>query len=280
MSVVTTTREDFIPVDPPTFINDEIKAQCRYLLSNVDHDGQPKRRQSFLLIGETGVGKNTLMRELTAELQIGYRRFPIHVGTTNDEVVGKVLLNENGTYFVEGILADGMKKGYMVMLDELNFARAEVLASINSVMDNDRILVVAENHGEVIHPHPDFCLVGAMNPGYAGTKNLNKAFMSRFDAVIELTYLPEEDEIKLLMDRVPGISRASAMAKVKVIQRVRSQQDTHTSVPASFRELENWARLEQGLGDQHTAFVLTVVNKAAPDERDALFEAYATIAGR
>lgn len=266
----TSTKQDFIPVNPPEFKNEKILHQVE---AAVDEN------KSVLLTGDTGVGKTTCARWIAAKRNMGFRRFSIHGGTTNDEVIGKILLNESGTFFVDGVLLDAMKKGYILLLDEINFARAEVLASINSLLDDDNFLVVAENNGELVRPHEDFRLLAAMNPGYAGTKQLNLAFMSRFWEVIHFDYLPEDEEIELLMERT-NCTRQSATAKVKVVNNIRrTQGERHGQVPCSFRELMNWTEVEAKLGDQNDAFVVTIVNKCGPEEREALFDAYRTVAG-
>ena len=153
-----------------------------------------------LMIGPTGAGKTSMIRWLASKTNHAYRRLNLNGATTVDDFVGRILLSKEGTYWVDGVLLDAMKNGYWLMLDEVNAALPEILFVLHSLMDDDRMVVVAENDGAIVRPHPDFRLVAAMNPAvdYVGTKELNKAFLSRFPIVLEVDYLPEEKEIEVL----------------------------------------------------------------------------------
>src|SRR3972149_5944938 len=73
-----------------------------------------------LLIGETGVGKTLAVRYLAWKTQNGLRRLNLNGATTVDEFLGKMLINEQGTYWVNGVLVDCMLAGDWILLDEIN----------------------------------------------------------------------------------------------------------------------------------------------------------------
>lgn len=70
-----------------------------------------------------------------------------------------------------GVLLDAMRKGYWVILDELNLAPTDVLEALNRLLDDNRELFVAEMQ-EVIRAHPRFMLFATQNPPglYGGRK--------------------------------------------------------------------------------------------------------------
>lgn len=71
----------------------------------------------------------------------------------------------------QGVLIDAMRKGYWIILDELNLAPTDVLEALNRLLDDNRELFVAETQ-EVIKAHPRFMLFATQNPPglYGGRK--------------------------------------------------------------------------------------------------------------
>lgn len=64
-----------------------------------------------------------------------------------------------------------MRRGYWIILDELNLAPTDVLEALNRLLDDNRELFVAETQ-EVIKAHPGFMLFATQNPPglYGGRK--------------------------------------------------------------------------------------------------------------
>lgn len=75
------------------------------------------------------------------------------------------------TSLAAGVLIDAMRKGYWIILDELNLAPTDVLEALNRLLDDNRELFVAETQ-EVIKAHPRFKLFATQNPPglYGGRK--------------------------------------------------------------------------------------------------------------
>lgn len=74
-------------------------------------------------------------------------------------------------YFFPGVLIDAMRKGYWIILDELNLAPTDVLEALNRLLDDNRELLVTETQ-EVVKAHPRFMLFATQNPPglYGGRK--------------------------------------------------------------------------------------------------------------
>lgn len=64
-----------------------------------------------------------------------------------------------------------MRKGYWIILDELNLAPTDVLEALNRLLDDNRELLVTETQ-EVVRAHPRFTLFATQNPPglYGGRK--------------------------------------------------------------------------------------------------------------
>ena len=171
-----------------------------------------------LLIGETGVGKTALVRYLANLTRHNFRRFNLSGQTDKLEFIGGYKPDSSGVFkWKDGILVQALVYGHWLALDELNLAESQVLERLNSLLDDDRSMVLAEHVGEHFVPkaiyeerkkegaeeffdedrqvnylidkegrriysiHPEFRLFATMNPAeYAGRKILSPALMNRF----------------------------------------------------------------------------------------------------
>ncbi|PIK42632.1 hypothetical protein BSL78_20512 [Apostichopus japonicus] len=140
------------------------------------------RRFPVLLQGETSVGKTSLIQylaQLTGNVCV---RVNNHEHTDLQEYVGFYAADETGKLvFKEGVLVDAMRKGYWIILDELNLAPSDVLEALNRLLDDNRELFIPETQ-EMVSAHPGFMLFATQNPPgqYGGRKILSRAFRNRF----------------------------------------------------------------------------------------------------
>ncbi|OGO09868.1 MAG: hypothetical protein A2Y93_14790 [Chloroflexi bacterium RBG_13_68_17] len=206
------------------------------------------RNLPALLIGETGVGKTLAVRYLAWQTNNGLRRVNLNGATTVDEFLGKMLINEQGTYWVNGVLVDAMQAGDWILLDEINACLPEIAFCLHSLLDDDRMVVLMEYDGRIVRPHPNFRLFASMNPSeegrYGGTKMLNEALLDRFPVVIRMDYLSEDEEVQAVMaqsgNRDEDVVRRMVRAAIDVRAAVRNEK-----VFGSFstRRVIDWARM-------------------------------------
>jgi len=231
-----------------------------------------------LLVGPTGGGKTELIRWLSNKTNHSYRRIQLNGSTNIDSFVGKWLINEQGTYWVDGILTDAMRKGHWLLLDELNAALPEILFVLHSLLDNDRCLILDDKGKEIVKMHPNFRLFAAMNPteDYTGTKELNRALLDRF-TVLKFDYPTKPNEEKIVSAH-SGISRTfGSVSGIPVIKRmvefaniIRKKNESATIVSiCSTRQLIHWAKLCQHLDIKHAAEV-SIINKCDTDEQTSI----------
>ncbi|XP_038899709.1 midasin isoform X2 [Benincasa hispida] len=87
----------------------------------------------------------------------------------------------------DGPLVQAMRDGDMFLIDEISLADDSVLERINSVLEPERKLALAEKGGEFLETvtaHPEFCLFATMNPGGDyGKKELSPALRNRFTEI-------------------------------------------------------------------------------------------------
>jgi cobaltochelatase CobS len=232
-----------------------------------------KANLPMLFIGHTGVGKTSAIRYLASRVQAPYRRLNMNGNTTADEFVGKTLINREGTYWIDGVLLDAMRRGHWLVIDEVNAALAEILFVLQSVLDDDRFVVLAEKDGEVVRPHKNFRLFATMNPSeyYAGTKVLNQAFLSRFTMTFRLGMPSEAEERKMVLSRFDNLKvvtpeKLTSMIKFANNMRTAYFKGAHETL-ISPRETLAWVKMSELLGDITQGAEYTFVNRA--DEQEA-----------
>lgn len=140
------------------------------------------------------------------------------------EYTGSYAADSNGKIsFQEGILVQALRKGYWVILDELNLAPSEVLEALNRLLDDNRELYLAEIN-DVVKPHPNFRLFATQNPAgaYGGRKPLSRAFRNRF-VEIHMADIPE-NEMTIILERRCGCPPSHAKLLVKVMKSLRQRR--------------------------------------------------------
>ncbi|XP_040203696.1 LOW QUALITY PROTEIN: midasin [Rana temporaria] len=184
-------------IDESYILTPSVKLNLRDLVRVVSAGNHP-----VLLQGETSVGKTSLIRWLACASGNHCVRINNHEHTDIQEYIGCYTSDASGKLvFQEGVLIDAMRKGYWIILDELNLAPTDVLEALNRLLDDNRELFITETQ-EVVKAHPRFMLFATQNPPgiYGGRKVLSRAFRNRF---VELHYdeLPSADLETILHKR-------------------------------------------------------------------------------
>lgn len=232
-----------------------------------------------LIVGDTGTGKTTIVKSIADKKERKYTRFNLTGETTVDEFVGKYVLRNKETIWEDGVLLAAMKAGHWLIVDEINVALPEILFVLHSLLDDDRSVLVANHNGEIIKPHPNFRFFATMNPvdEYAGTKDLNKAFKSRFGMILIMEYPNAKIEAQVVSSK-GGVQPDVAMKIVDVGHSIRkAKAEGEVFYTCSTRDLIQWAMLVEDLGLQE-AFEVTLLNKANGDGQ-AVKKAYTDIVG-
>lgn len=229
-----------------------------------------------LLIGETGLGKTSLVASIANKYNKKLVRFSLNGEVGINEFLGQWLITKGTTYWQDGVIPKAMREGYWVVLDEVNMALPEVLACLNSIIDDARSITLSEKDGEVVEAHPDFRLFACINPcdEYTGTKELNKALVSRFAVVIRFNAYKPEEELEIIKQHVPGINEASAKIMVDVANLVRSlKKDNKIFYTCSPRDVIFWAKAFSTNGHSlRESFQITIANKSSEEDREHIQE--------
>lgn len=124
------------------------------------------------------------------------------------QVAGNERIQAPPWRFQEGLIPQAMRKGWWVILDEMNLAEPPVLERLNSVLEREPTLVLTEGPGTRFGPggdvpvHPDFRLFATMNPAeYQGRSVLSPAYKDRWVATWQAES-PGELEYRQMLERV------------------------------------------------------------------------------
>ncbi len=211
---------DQLPISVPHYIlTDSIKRNLRYLSRIVI-----AKRYPVLLQGPTSSGKTSMVEYLAKRTGHRFVRINNHEHTDLQEYLGTYISNAEGKLvFQEGILVEAVKKGYWIVLDELNLAPSEVLEALNRLLDDNRELFIPETQ-EVIKAHPQFMLFATQNPPglYGGRKVLSRAFRNRF-IELHMDDIPEQELETILEQRcqIPRSFSTKLVAVMRDLQRYR-----------------------------------------------------------
>ena len=232
-------------------------------------------RMPMMLKGPTGSGKTRFVEHLAWKLGKPLITVACHEDMTASDLVGRFLLDAQGTLWHDGPLTLAVRHGAICYLDEIVEARQDTTVVIHPLTDDRRILPL-EKKGEVIHAHPDFQLVISYNPGYqSAVKDLKESTKQRFVA-IDFDYPAPDIEAEIVC-RESGADRKTARRLVDIALRSRNLRGQGLEEGASTRMLIHAGRLvAAGVGLQEASqasIVLPITDDL--DMREALTAAIA-----
>lgn len=142
-----------------------------------------------LLEGETSTSKTSSVLFLASMLNQPVVRLNLNGQTDTGELIGRYVPEGSGWRFAEGLIPQAMRKGWWVILDEVNLAEPSVLERLNPCLERQPELVLSEGPGTRFGPggdvpvHADFRVFATMNPAeYTGRSVLSEAWRDRFPA--------------------------------------------------------------------------------------------------
>ena len=179
-----------------------------------------KLRMPVLLKGPTGCGKSRFVQSMAYRLGRPLVTVACHEDLTASDLVGRYLLKDDETVWMDGPLSLAVKHGGICYLDEIVEARKDTTVLIHPLTDDRRILPV-EKRGEVLKAHDDFMLVMSYNPGYqSAIKDLKQSTRQRFLAM-DFDYPPRDIECQVIAHET-GIDSNTAVSVVKLAEKVRN----------------------------------------------------------
>jgi cobaltochelatase CobS len=230
-----------------------------------------------LLQGLHGTGKSTHIEQVAARLNWPCVRVNLDGHVSRLDLVGKdaIVLRDGKqvTEFQAGIVPWALLKPIALIFDEYDAGRPDVMFVIQRLLERDgRFTLLDQN--KVLHPHTGFRLfatantvgLGNLNGLYHGTQVLNHAQIDRWNIVATLNYLAAEEEVNIVLARVPemnheeGQKLVQSMVALAALTR-KGFEVGDLSTLMSPRTVMTWAENLQIFPDLKLAFRLSFLNK-------------------
>lgn len=156
--------------------------------------------ENLLLSGAKATGKNVLAENLAWIFGRPSYNISFNVNTDSATLIGTDTFKDNEVQLRKGPVYQCAQYGGFGVFDEINMAKNDAVSVLHATLDYRRMIDVPGY--EKIYLHEAARFIGTMNYGYAGTKELNEALVSRF-LVIDMPALNEDTLMKILNETFP-----------------------------------------------------------------------------
>ena len=243
-----------------------------------------------LVQGLHGSGKSTHIEQIAARLNWPCVRVNLDGHISRMDLIGKdtIVLQEGKqiTAFQEGIVPWALQRPMALVFDEYDAGRPDVMFVIQRLLERDGKLTLLDQN-RVLTPHPAFRLfatantvgLGNLNGLYHGSQMLNHAQLDRWNVVATLDYLRHDDEVEIVLARVPVLNTpagreqvASMVALADLTRKGFAAGDLSTLM--SPRTVIMWAENCAIFSNLEQAFRVTFMNRCDTAERPLVAEYY------
>jgi len=255
---------------PPAFYYDEyVSRQVGGIDDMTLLETAHNLKHNVLLSGPTGSAKTTLVYAYAHKMGMPVVNVACNGGIDVRQLIGGWQPTTDGSFqFVPGDLVLGIQHGAVILLNEVNFMPPKIAAVIYGLLDRRRTIYLPDAAGSdfptMVKAHPRTFIVADNNPGYQGTRPLNKAFKNRFAFKLEWGY---EHSVEEQLVQSPAL--------LKVVEDLRKRAEVgdldtpiSTNMMMEFEELS----LDENLGLDYA--IINFVSAFEPDERNAVQEVF------
>ena len=161
--------------------------------------------------GLSGNGKTTGIEQACAAAGRECFRVNITKATDEDDLLGGFRLIDGETKFVYGPVVEAMKRGAVLLLDEIDLAGLGIMC-LQSVLEGKGVFLKKTN--EWITPAAGFTVFATANTKgkgsddgrFIGTGAMNEAFLDRFPVTMEQEYAPRSTEKKIVTKAMKSLN--------------------------------------------------------------------------
>jgi len=164
---------------------------------------------NLLLSGAKATGKNILAENLAWIFGRPSYNISFNVNTDSSSLIGTDTFKDNEVKLRKGSVYRCAEEGGFGIFDEINMAKNDAASVLHATLDHRRMIDVPGYERIDLHPATRF--IGTMNYGYAGTKELNEALVSRF-LVIDMPALTRENLYRIIRHDYPDVKEEALEA--------------------------------------------------------------------
>ncbi|KAI7944893.1 hypothetical protein MJO28_010588 [Puccinia striiformis f. sp. tritici] len=174
-------------------LNNKTKSDDQQLPADTDDCHEPSKRR------KTNISRNKTHESSQARLKLSLQDYLYQVNQFEDKFV-RSTSNHMRFRFVEGPLVKALQNGDWVLLDEINLGTTETLEALSGLLRHPNASVILSERGDLVPVtrHPDFRLIGCMNPATdVGKRDLPASLRSKFT---ELYVQPPDNDREALLN--------------------------------------------------------------------------------
>lgn len=163
----------------------------------------------------------------------------------------------------DGSLVQAMRSGEFYLLDEISLAEDSVLERMNSVLDPQRSILLAEKgtQDSMVIANTGFQFFATMNPGGDfGKKELSPALRNRFTEIWVPHLSDSEDILQIIEGKLDSFARTMASVLVSFAKWFSQRYSTSKVSIVSIRDILAWV---QFINSQNLDLIAAVVHGAA-----------------
>ena len=217
--------------------------------------------ENLLLAGPKATGKNVLAENLATVFGRPSWDISMHINVDAASLIGADTLKSGEVVFREGPISKCARFGGFGILDEVNMAKNEALAVLHATLDFRRVMDVPGYDKIPLNEATRF--IGTMNYGYAGTRELNEALVSRF-VVLDMPILNRDDLSRLLRKGFPTLKSmwAEQIAILFDELRLKVESGEVSAKALDLRGILSALQLMEKGVHVKAAFEMGIINKA------------------
>lgn len=217
--------------------------------------------ENVLLSGSKATGKNILAENLAWIFGRPSYNISFNVNTDSSSLIGTDTFVDNEVRLRRGPVYQCAENGGFGVFDEINMAKNDAVSVLHATLDYRRIIDVPGYDKIELHPATRF--IGTMNYGYAGTRELNEALVSRF-LVIDMPPLTESTLMRILRANFPDAKEAGLRAFTGLFLdlQVKAQNSEISTKPLDLRGMIGAIKTVRSGLTPRTAVTMGITNKS------------------
>ena len=196
--VVSSLVGNIVPDKDPVFVPWGSFTDIKKIVSS-------KAFYPIFVTGLSGNGKTMNVSQACAATNRECIRVNITIETDEDDLLGGYRLQDGQTVWQDGPVIEAMKRGALLLLDEIDLASNKIMC-LQPILEGNGVFLKKIN--QFVKPAKGFNVIATANTKgqgsddgkFIGTNILNEAFLERFPITIEQAYPTNKIETKILLN--------------------------------------------------------------------------------
>ena len=196
--VVSSLIGNIVPDKDPVFVPWGYFKDIKKIVSS-------KAFYPIFVTGLSGNGKTMNVSQACAAANRECIRVNITIETDEDDLLGGYRLQDGQTVWQDGPVIEAMKRGALLLLDEIDLASNKIMC-LQPILEGNGVFLKKIN--QFVKPAKGFNVIATANTKgqgsddgkFIGTNILNEAFLERFPITIEQAYASNKIEEKILLN--------------------------------------------------------------------------------